>query len=330
MNRSEHLTDNQLTDYFGDALERAAKHAVGRHLLQCDFCLKRLPQPTPEQFMAALMTENETDEDSQDKKSPFIPRLGFLAHLLKQPKIFALSSAGVLAVCLVFSAFIWLSAAKSSDAERELAENFEPTQSVEQIINNDKRGKSSTLPPAEPNENSTPVSVRPASNRNLPAAKEIKPKQIPKTALRNDSNIKTQSNSPSEDKVNISSTRGGAASVKCSELQPIELAIGMNNETVTLKWKKIPNAAKYHLYVSDEEEILVDEFESEQETTYALKKPLAPQKTYQWKVVVTLEDGKTIVGDAQKFTIKDLQSNQKKSDRREKSVIRCSESKLNR
>lgn len=328
MNRSEHLTDNQLADYFGDALEPGAKHAIGRHLLQCDFCLKRLPQPTPEQFMAALTTENEPDDDSRDERASLIRRLGFLAHLLRQPKIFALS-AGALAVCLVFSAFIWLSAAKSSDTETELAKNFETTQSIEQVIGSNETENSSTFPIAEGDEYSSPVPTRTIPNRDSLAAKQIKPKQISKTALQNDSDVKNQAKLSDENKANISSTRGGT-SAKCSEMQPNDLAVGMSNETVILKWKKIPNAAKYHLYVSDDEEILVDEYETERETTYALKKPLAPQKTYQWKVVITLEDGKTIVGDSQKFTIKDLQSNQKKSDRKERNVIRCSESKLNR
>ena len=68
MKITEHLTENQLTEYFGNAaLEGEMKHAIGRHLLLCDFCLKRLPQPTPEQFLAALMTENETEESGVEK-----------------------------------------------------------------------------------------------------------------------------------------------------------------------------------------------------------------------------------------------------------------------
>ncbi len=102
MNRSEHLTDIQLTDYFGDALERAAKHDIGRHLLQCDFCLKRSPQPTPEQFWAALMTDEV--EDSQDERTSLAARLKLVAGVLKQPKIFALSAAALAAVTRNFAA----------------------------------------------------------------------------------------------------------------------------------------------------------------------------------------------------------------------------------
>ena len=89
-------------------------------------------------------------------------------------------------------------------------------------------------------------------------------------------------------------------------------------------------AAKYHLYVSDDDEILLDEFETTSETVYVLRRPLDPQKTYRWKVVVTLEDGKTIVGSSQKFTAKDFKSTGKKFKKREKSEVRCAGDKQNR
>lgn len=325
MNRGEHLTGNQLADYFGDALEPGAKHAIGRHLLQCDFCLKRLPQPTPEQFMAALFTENETDEDSLDERTSLIKHLGFLAHLSKQPKIFALSVAGALAVALVFSVFIWLSAAKSSDTNRELTQNFETPQPVFNQTSDEKINLPSVLPPAESDSSSPDVSTRVVSNRDSLVAKEIKPKQNSKTASRNDFNAKTQEKMPDGEKGRVSLTRGGASSIpKCADETAVETTVGANGETVTMKWKKVPNAAKYHLYVSDEDEILVDEFETPQATSYVLEKLLDAGKVYKWKIIVTLENGKTVVGDSQKFTVKDLQSKQKKTRSRRNSAIRCS------
>ncbi len=74
MNTAGHLTENQLSDYFGDALEITKKREIGRHLLVCDFCLKKLPQPTPEQFWKALMTENDVN-DRDEETTDFSPRL---------------------------------------------------------------------------------------------------------------------------------------------------------------------------------------------------------------------------------------------------------------
>lgn len=56
-----------------------------------------------------------------------------------------------------------------------------------------------------------------------------------------------------------------------------------------------------------------------------LKKPLDTAKTYNLKVVVTLEDGKTVVGDSRKFTIKNLQSSGQELERKEKREIRCAQ-----
>lgn len=345
MNESEHLTENQLAEYFGGALERGVKHAVGRHLLQCDFCLKRLPQPTPEQFMAALMTDNEYEVDSLDEKTALATLLNSISDSLKQPKILVFGAVGALSVCLLFTAFFWINAAQSSLAEREVAESFEvkETQTVP-TLNGDSQNMSPTLSSANDGDgNSSPSqkvksklpvsgndkdgngsSSRNVSGQSLPVATNVQPKTVSKIDIR-------KSDTSTAPKTSVSSTRGGAESLpKCSDLQPLDLATGMNNEAILLKWKKVPNAAKYHIYVSDDDEILVDEFETEQETSYALKKPLAPEKTYQWKVVVTLEDGKTIIGDSQKFTIKDLQSNQKKPGGKVSSIVRCSEGKFNR
>lgn len=345
MNTGEHLTENQLTEYFGGALERGVKHAVGRHLLQCDFCLKRLPQPTLEQFMAALMTDNESEDDSPDEKTASAAAwLGSIAESLKQPKILVFGAVGALAVCLLFTAFFWINSAQSSLAEREVAENFEVKE--KQTVPTLNGGNQNTSPalassnggdlssPSQKVESKLPISgndkvgsrssSRNVSGQNLPIASNEQPKAVSNIAIK-------KSDVSDSTKTNVSSTRGGSASLpKCSDLQPLDLATGMSNEAILLKWKKVPNAAKYHIYVSDDDEILVDEFETDQETSYALKKPLAPQKTYQWKVVVTLEDGKTIIGDSQKFTVKDLQSNQKKPGRKESSIVRCSAIKLNR
>ncbi len=94
MNRSEHLTENQLSDYFGNAaLDKEAKHRIGRHLLQCDFCLKRLPQPTAEQFWAALMTDEA--DDSPDERTTLAARLNSIVQSLKHPKVFAIERGGV-------------------------------------------------------------------------------------------------------------------------------------------------------------------------------------------------------------------------------------------
>lgn len=125
---------------------------------------------------------------------------------------------------------------------------------------------------------------------------------------------------------NISSTRGSSAA-KCADELPFETEMLLSGKDVILEWEKVPNAVKYTLYLSDEEEILIDEFETAGGTSYVLRKPLDPQKTYKWKVVVTLENGDTVIGDSRKFTLRNLNPGKKKTKKKGKSEIRCSEDK---
>ena len=235
-------------------------------------------------------------------------------------------SAVALALVFVFSIFIWLNAAKSSDTEKEVAENFEikDTQAVLSQTDDNEINLPPKFPTAQSDKRSSSVSTRATtSNRDSLATNNGGAKQNSKTASRNNSNVKTQMKIPDEEKASISLTRGGN-SAKCGDQMPLDWGIEMSGETLVLKWKKVPNAAKYHLYVSDDEEILVDEYETERETSYALKKQLDPMKTYKWKVIITLENGNTIVGESQKFSPKDFRQNQKKSDKKKKFDVRCS------
>lgn len=314
MNRSEHLTENQLLNYFGDALERGAKHEIGRHLLQCDFCLERLPQPTTEQFLSVLMTENDV-EDSPAGKATFPARLQFIIQSLTPPKILNYG-AGVLAIALIFTISIWLGSVRLFDAEIEVAENFELKNTP---INYDQNNGGKINLPQELSSSDNDGSSSSAEQNRIGESKQDlpfqvdgrPPKQNSKIISRNDSDAGIKREMPNEEKKNVSLTRGGLA--KCGEQKQINLEIGADDKTVVLKWKKVPNAVKYHLYFSDDEQILIDEYETEKETSYVLTKPLDPKKTYRWKVVITLENGQTIAGRAQKFSAKNVQREQKKS-----------------
>lgn len=326
MMKIEHLTDNQLNAYFGDpALERGAKHEIGRHLLQCDECLKKLPQPTPAHFWAALMTD-EIDAGTSEEKESLAERLKFIASQFKQQNVLVWS-AGALAILLFFSAFVWLAAVKSSEPEREIAGNFENIQSVIDQTEPDRVQKTSVFPDVQNTNRSTDAPSNILSEKKISISGRNLPKRNPSTIVQNSSKAETQVNLPNDKKSSISATRGGESPNECGSEGQADLAIELIGENIVLKWKKVPNASKYHLYVSDEDEILLDEYETEQETSYVLKKPLDPQKIYKWKVVVTLEDGKTIIADSQKISIKNLRLDQENLKRKKKSNVRCSESK---
>ena len=188
--------------------------------------------------------------------------------------------------------------------------------------------KTSVFPDVQNADRSSEAPSSILSEKKIPVSGKNLQKRNPSTIVQNSSKAETQVNLPNDKKPSISATRGSDSSNECgSEGQP-DLAIEKIGENIVLKWKKVPKASKYHLYVSDEDEILLDEYETEQETSYVLKKPLDPQKIYKWKVVVTLEDGKTIIADSQKISIKNLRMDQKNLQRKKKSDVRCSQEQI--
>lgn len=324
MREREHLTKNQIAGYRTGGFDALERHEIGRHLLKCESCRRSLPAPTFDDFWNAVMIERETELSPASEESDILPPFGFsLSKIFGSFSGLAWSGAALVVLC-IFSLMFWLSLGRESNQGREVAQTFNsektdfntaqlgsgeqtlsrPTQNPEndkQVFSSDSnRPANSKQPSASGRQNNLNSSVREDVSRNS-AVKSNKDDQ-PKT---------------------ISSTRGGVISANCGGETSVETEIGLKGETVTLRWKKIPNAVKYHLYVSDDEEILIDEYETERETSYVLKKSLDAAKTYKWKVVVTTEDGKTIVGDSREFTIKGLQLDLNKSGRKEKPQIRC-------
>lgn len=322
----EHLTKNQIAGYRAGAFDAHEKREIGRHLLKCEVCRKSLPAPTFDDFWNAVMNERESEQTSTSEESE-LSRSRIFSFF---PKVFGqfggLAWSGATLIVLVgFSFLLWLNAGRQWNQEREVAQTFNSnTNELNSAqIDSDQRVF------AQPTQNSRidkPVSS--ANSNSLGNSKSSQPRE-PQKNVSSSSQANAGRNSarqiPADKRDNISSTRGGVSPADCGGEMTVETETGLSGAAVTLKWKKIPNAVKYHLYVSDDEEILIDEYETERETTYTLKKPLDAAKTYNWKVIVTTEDGKTIVGDSQKFTIKSLQVNRNKSGKKEKQQIRCSQ-----
>ena len=323
MTNFKHLSPFELSAYHNSSLEQAVRHEIGKHLLTCRECRKQLPLPSVEKFWSAIMTENEPDDSpvSERLKLSFSPAFSSFWNL----RFNLVWGSGTLIVILGFSFLIWFAGSYQPNEEREVAQVFDVEK---ESLKQNEIVEHNLQPPAQNSETETRVSSS-TSNR---AARDSKP-TLPKNNQQKVKQVLSENKLRpipakkvlNQKKENIALTRGG--SVNCENEDLVEMEFVSNKEAVTFRWKKVPSALKYHLYVSDEEEILIDEFETERETSYTLKKSLDAAKTYKWKVVVTTEDGKTIVGDSQKFTIKGLQLNRNKSEKKVKQQIRCSEDK---
>lgn len=326
MKRIEHLTKNQIAGYRAGAFDAPEKREIGRHLLKCESCRRSLPAPTFDDFWNAVMNERETEQTSITEESELSQHTIFSYF----PKVFrqfnGLAWSGATLIVLVsFSLLLWLNAGNRWNQEREVAQTFNSNSNEfnPAQIDSDER----VFAPAQ---NSRVDEQSPSLDSNRPA----NPKSPQASVWGKNLNPSPEKNAsrnsarqiPAGKRDTISSTRGGVVlPADCSNETSVETETGLSGEAVTLKWKKIPNAVKYHLYISDDEEILIDEYETKRETSYTVKKSLDAAKTYNWKVVVTTEDGKTIVGDSREFTIKSLRLNQNKSGKKEKQQIRCSQ-----
>lgn len=307
MTNFKHLTQIELVAYHSDSLAKDERHEIGKHLLHCAECRKLLPMPSVERFWAAIMTDSEIQDAPQKEDTENF--LSALTSFLKLQSGLLWGGAALL-IIFCFSFLLW---SGSADSSREVVQSFD-----------NELGSELNLPlPAK-----TPIKENSASRANsnraevgstqkISKVESSKPKSVP-------NNPSQDSKKPSFKKTNetISSTRG--VSAKCGENKKVEIEFSADKENLVFKWKAVPKATKYHLYISDEDEILIDEYETQNETLFVLRKPLDPLKTYNWKIIVTLENGEQIVGDSHKFTTKDFQINQKKVEKKKTAETRCS------
>lgn len=307
MTNFKHLTQFELSAYHSDSLEKNERHEIGKHLLNCAECRKLLPMPSVERFWAAIMTDSEIQDAPQKEDTENF--LSALTSFLKLQSGLLWGGAALL-IIFCFSFLLWLG---SKDSSREVVQTFDNELSSELNF---------PSPVQTPIKESLTSSAD--SNRTVvPTPQKLKldsPKpKITQNNLSQDFKKPSLKQPPAE---TISATRGSSA--KCSENREVEIELSLSKENLVFKWKKVPKAVKYHLYISDDDEILIDEYETETETTFVLNKKLDPLKTYKWKIIVTLENGQTIPGPSNKFTVKDFQTKQMKSEKTRNADVRCS------
>lgn len=317
----EHLSKKQLSEYSLGSIGGPALHEVGRHLIACESCRAELPAPTPAQFRKALLHEadRENEENVGDQTLGLFAAIMGLWATLQQQRTLAWTAAAVF-VLLGLSFVMLLNRSPQSNMDSELALSPATERNIPNVAQNEA---------IEPDQNMANKEIVGLANSrisakgvNLPAS-GLKGKTGSTAADKSLRNIRTEKLPTAEPK-NVSATRGIAS--PCGDQKSFVLELAATSEAVVLKWDKVSNAVKYHLYISDEEEILIDEYETIHQTSYVLQKQLDKGKVYKWKVVIELENGQTIIAVSQKFKSSDFQASQKGSVKRLNAEIRCSSS----
>ncbi len=312
MKTSDHLTRNQIEAFGTGALAASDSRVIGGHLIRCVECRSLLPFPNAARVWTAITRESDLSEETQKRDPAATERAfeGVFAGIFGKRN--RLAWAGGLVVVLVsLGAMIIVSVWSERNGRTDVARLFElenPTPGP----NNDLPNEWNALTAEDLGNDST---VKSTNSRNSVGGSNNlreKPAALATTSVKRPS---------SSSKRNISTTRG--AITPCTLGKAMDVELGSDNTDLVLRWKPVPNAAKYHLYISDDSEVLIDEFETHAETVYVLRKPLDPTKAYKWKIVVTLEDGQNLYVDAQKFTAKDFRSSLSGYKRKARLSTRC-------
>ncbi|MGH9949272.1 MAG: hypothetical protein ACRD6X_19035 [Pyrinomonadaceae bacterium] len=98
-----------------------------------------------------------------------------------------------------------------------------------------------------------------------------------------------------------SGTRG--VDLQCGGITSIRLGTSSLEDGIRLTWDQITDAAKYSVYVSDLDEKLIDEFETDSGTSYVSKAKYERDNIYKWRLIVKLKNGHTLFGASTKFTL---------------------------
>lgn len=309
MKTSEHVTRNQIAAFGAGSLATSDSRTVGGHLIRCVECRSLLPMPDSAEVWTAVTSEQDFRESRQTSKlqslKPYYDQTVAGLFGIRNRLAWA---GGLLMLILSLTALFIFSVSNQQGSETEMARSFEPENPVQ--VSNDNRS----------NEMNTAIPVSPGNDSGV--------KEIPTTTDGELRGRKPKATATSPDhrttsgtKRNIATTRGATA--PCTIGKTIEVEVASFRADLILRWKPVPKAAKYHLYVSDDSEVLVDEFETDQDTSYVLKKPLDPAKSYKMKIVITLESGQKLYVDAQTFTAKDFQSSLNGYKNKARSSTRC-------
>lgn len=279
---------------------------IGRHLLTCKECRTKLPSVTTQEFRNCVLER----EVVNDAKVTFTSRLFPNVRL---PRLSVARAAGF-AGFVILLAGLYLVRVQSGlmDSEPMLAKNETTGVQLESLL---PESRSVIEPPpverAQPNPKGSEKTDERSERREAPKETGLSPGRKP------------EGRAPA---VRTAETRGDEN--PCSGGTTVSLESNTNGKEIFLKWNPVKGAAAYDIYISDLEENLIDHFESDSQTQYRSTVELEPERTYRWKLIITLRNGNKIVGPPQTLKPGALQNSRMKlgatvNNQRGAFAVRC-------
>lgn len=321
MRRDLHLDITEIAA-FGTGPRSEQCDETLRHLLKCRDCRSLLPLPTTKEFWRSVLEDRPQSPGKERKELLFSRTISWLSGRLDAFPPPARVTAGAALLFFAIAAFSMLlmfgrpyqtdegSVAQVSDIYSPLVrpdnafETSEPESAANGQVSTESRvdvAKTSTS--SSPRKGESKLSLGSLEARKLPVK-------------------------PGNKSLNRSETRGSGTA--CGATLPVRFEITSTELGMRLNWEKVPGAVSYTAYLSDLDERLIDQFETESENSYLTKSKLVPEITYKWKLVVSLKGGRTMVVTSRNFRSGDIEHNDRQSSQlRRKTVasVRCTEVK---
>lgn len=276
---ARHFSDEEITAFLKAETPLQHRLQMSEHFRNCEVCKAKLYQSNP-MFLKQTIAAYLNKEDETKKKSFF-------------STLNALIPIGAMAVLLIgILGYILLIEFRTNTEQVKVIEPIESSSPFPNLQNDSN--------PVVSNKN---TDVNEKNTTNNPSQLEIN-QHLPITKSSPVSKEKRINSSNSKTNIIISPSRSAKDASNC---EPEVAAIAPVYERITeiqptFRWKPVANAVKYHLYISDTAQILIEEAETK-ESSYKLKASLEPNKQYKWKVVATMPDGKTLNSPSIEFSL---------------------------
>ena len=274
----DHLSSAEVAVFHEDSFSSRSLE-IGRHLLVCKECRAKLPAVAPQEFRNCLLDAKVVQPFGSEPKRRFFdfPILSFTR---------AAAFAGF--VVLLVAGIYFVGVYRSSTLETTVAKNEE-------------YAAGGGLNPVVETTATAPTPL-------------IEKEQLPtKSVIRPDNDFDRRRSSKKSDqrpiigvaarepKVQNAETRGNEN--PCSGGATINLESNSDGKEVFLKWNAVKGAQSYAIYISDLDENLIDQFESKSQTNYRSNLRFEPSKSYRWKLIIMMKNGKKIVGPPQVLSL---------------------------
>lgn len=309
VHNEKHFSNDEITSFLRAELPIKYRLQMSDHLRNCIACKTKLYQTNPH-FLKQTISNYLNKEEPVEKKS-------YSASLN------ALIPIGAMAILLigVISYLLFISF-KNNGAV--LQTKVEETPVKTQTIALDNSSKINT---EKSSANVAPTPKTLESNGDLTSNKineeisKSKNINIAKVKPLEKDNVKSNTA-----KVTISNSRSANSQSDCENQVTIVTPYfeKITESQPIFRWKSVPNAVKYNLYVSDTAQILIEEAETK-ENSYKLKASLEPNKQYKWKVIATMPDSKTLNSPSIEFSLGKTPQKYRFTKNRNKTIndVRC-------